>query len=206
VTLFIVGAGGLGRETYDAALAAGLDVDGFLDENLAGQVIRGRDVLRPAEVRGPASYVVGIAYPAVRRRLSAELEERGLTPTSVVHPRAIVGPETSLGNGCVVLGGAHVSSSVRAGAHVHVHYNATVGHDAVLGDRASIYPGANVAGNVTLDADVTIGSNAAVLQNLTIGEGTFVGAGSVVTRSLGPGLIVAGVPARPLKRPPHETP
>lgn len=198
--LYIVGAGGLGRETYDAALAAGLDVTAFLDDRLSGTQVRGLPVLAPTDAPAGAAYVVGIADPQVRRRVSEQLDRRGLTPTNVVHPQAIIGPETTLGIGCAVLGGAHISSSIRVGDHVSVQYNATVGHDSVLADRVTVYPGANVAGSVVLDEDVTVGSNAVVLQGLKIGRSTFVGAGAVVTRDLGPGLVVIGAPARPLRR------
>lgn len=199
--LCVAGAGGVGREAYDAALAAGITTVAFLDDGLSGTVVRGLPVLPPEEAESGAGYLVGIADPQVRERLGRLLEERGLSPASVIHPRAIIAPETTLGDGCLVLGGAHVSSSVRIGSQVQVHYNATVGHDAVLRDRVTVYPGANVSGSVTLEENVTVGSNAVVLQGLTVGRGTFIGAGAVVTRSLGPGLVVAGVPARPLGGP-----
>lgn len=199
VVTYVAGAGGVGREAYDAALAAGVVVAAFLDDRLGGTV-RGLPVLNPTEARAGAGYLVGIADPRVRHRLSDMLDERGLSPATLIHPRAIIGPDTTLGVGCLVLGGAHVSSSVRIGDHVQVHYNATVGHDAVLADRVTIYPGANVSGSVLLDEDVTVGSNAVVLQGLKVGRGTFVGAGAVVTRDLGPGLVVVGAPARPLDR------
>jgi sugar O-acyltransferase (sialic acid O-acetyltransferase NeuD family) len=200
VDLYIAGAGGVGRETYDAALAADIGVRAFLDDRLSGTVVRGLPVLAPAEAPGGASYIVGIADPDVRRRLATLLEGRGLTPHTVIHPRAIIGPATTVGAGCLVFGGAHVSSSIRIGNHVQVQYNATVGHDAVLADRVTVYPGANVSGSVFLDEDVTVGSNAVILQGLKVGRGTFVGAGAVVTRDLAPGLVVVGAPARPLER------
>jgi acetyltransferase-like isoleucine patch superfamily enzyme len=46
----------------------------------------------------------------------------------------------------------------------------------------------------------SIGSNATILCGLTIGEGAMVGAGSVVTRDVPPFSVVAGNPARLIRR------
>jgi acetyltransferase-like isoleucine patch superfamily enzyme len=46
----------------------------------------------------------------------------------------------------------------------------------------------------------SIGSNATILCGVTIGEEAIVGAGSVVTHDVPPGAIVAGNPARLIRR------
>jgi acetyltransferase-like isoleucine patch superfamily enzyme len=46
----------------------------------------------------------------------------------------------------------------------------------------------------------SIGSNATILSGLTIGEGALVGAGAVVTRDVPPHTVVAGSPARVLRK------
>ncbi len=53
------------------------------------------------------------------------------------------------------------------------------------------------AAAITLGEDVWIGANAVILQGVSIGDGAVVAAGSVVTRSVAPFMVVAGSPARP---------
>jgi phosphonate metabolism protein (transferase hexapeptide repeat family) len=53
---------------------------------------------------------------------------------------------------------------------------------------------------VTIGDDVWIGHGAVVLAGRSIGTGAVVGAGSVVTRDVAPFTIVAGNPAKPIRR------
>jgi len=45
----------------------------------------------------------------------------------------------------------------------------------------------------------SIGSNATILCGVTVGEGAIVGAGSVVTKDVPSGVIVAGNPAKVIR-------
>ena len=48
--------------------------------------------------------------------------------------------------------------------------------------------------------DVWIGANAVILGGVTIGDGAVVAAGAVVTKDVEPGTVVAGVPARLVRK------
>jgi sugar O-acyltransferase (sialic acid O-acetyltransferase NeuD family) len=201
MNFYIAGAGGFGRETLDALHAASpLKAASaiFLDDYPPPKLVDGLPVIRPQEA-GSGTFVVAVADPKARRRMVDMLIDRGLAPGQVIHPKSVISPAATLGPGCVILANAFVSTGVVLGAHVHINYNATIGHDALLENFVTVLPGANVAGAGALGAGVTVGSNACVLQGLRIGEGGTVGAGSVVTKDLPDGLVVAGVPARPLR-------
>jgi chloramphenicol O-acetyltransferase type B len=55
-------------------------------------------------------------------------------------------------------------------------------------------------GDVVLGSDVWIGTGALILSGVTIGHGAVVGARAVVTRDVRPYAVVAGNPAREVRR------
>ena len=54
--------------------------------------------------------------------------------------------------------------------------------------------------NTLVKKGASIGSGATLLGGITIGEKAIIGAGSVVTKDVPPNAVVAGNPARVLKR------
>ena len=203
--LVIVGAGGFGREVADFAAAAGIRLDGFLDDgspDLALLEMAGAPLLGTTELLadGDVTYVIAIGSGSPRRTIDERATAAGATPAVVVDPRAAFGRGSDAAAGLIVCANATVTANVRFGRHCQVHFNATVGHDSRLGDYVSVFPGANISGNVTLGDGVTIGAGAVVLQGLRIGAGTTIGAGAVVTTDLPAGVTAVGVPAAPLRR------
>ena len=55
-------------------------------------------------------------------------------------------------------------------------------------------------GTVRLGNDVFIGVNSVILRDVTIGDYSIVGAGSVVTKDVPPSVVVAGNPARIIRK------
>ncbi|HEY5532871.1 MAG TPA: CatB-related O-acetyltransferase [Candidatus Anoxymicrobiaceae bacterium] len=55
-------------------------------------------------------------------------------------------------------------------------------------------------GDVTIGNDVWIGSDVIIMSGVTIGDGAAIGAGSVITTDVEPYSVVAGNPARVIKK------
>ncbi|NUS39208.1 MAG: acetyltransferase [Lysobacter sp.] len=142
---------------------------------------------------------VAIGGSRGRDRLERQqwLAARGYSPLTVVHRRAFVSPEATLGAGCQVLANAAVCTAVRLGRSVIVNTGASVDHDCQLGDGVHIGPGAVLAGGIEIGAFAFVGAGAVLLPRIRIGTGAIVGAGAVVTRNVAEGATVVGNPARP---------
>ncbi len=64
--------------------------------------------------------------------------------------------------------------------------------------RRPQYEGMMRFGRIDIEDDCFIGARAILMPGIRIGRGSIVGAGAVVTKSVPPGTVVAGVPARPI--------
>jgi len=107
----------------------------------------------------------------------------------------------SIGKQCMISWGAKLDVS---GGRIIIGDRCTITHGCIIlsHDRAKkrIDPEDKGQGTVRLCNDVFIGVNSVILRDVTIGEYSIVGAGAVVTKDVPPGVVVAGNPARIVKR------
>ncbi len=112
--------------------------------------------------------------------------------------------------------GASIGKNCKISSHtficegVHIEDNCFVGHGVMFTN--DLFPRAtNPDGSQQTDADwkmietfvkkgASIGSNATILCGITIGENALIGAGAVVTKDVPSNAVVAGNPARIIKK------
>ena len=92
--------------------------------------------------------------------------------------RAVVNPDTYLGD------------------YVIINTGATVDHDCHIGDFVHIAPGAHIAGGVRISEGALLGIGSVAIPGSAIGEWATVGAGAVVLDNIPDHAVAIGVPAR----------
>ena len=93
---------------------------------------------------------------------------------------------------------------------VHIEDNVFIGHNVTfINDK---FPrSVNPDGSMQNDSDwkvvetyikkgASVGSSSTILCGITVGENSIVGAGAVVTKNVPPNTVVAGVPAKIIKK------
>lgn len=203
--LLIVGAGGFGREMYQAVLAslrfrADWDITsiGYLDDASAPPLLRAPLVGTVAgyDYTSGDLGLCAIGSPQVRRQVVGSLAARGLRFPAFIDDRAHVGEGVEYGDGLIVGCGSVITVDVKIGEHTHINTYCTVGHDVVIGDFSTFSSQCNLTGGASVGSDVFFGTGATVIPGKSVGDGARVGAGSVVVRSVKTQESVFGNPAR----------
>ena len=208
--VIIVGAGGHGQVVADILLrmadaGANIRLVGYLDDDshLHGHRILNVPVLgfiRDIENVLHDAIIVAIGDNAVRRQVSARLCNAGEHFINAIHPSAIIAPDVHIGRGVMICANAVVNTGTEIGDNVILNTGCTVDHHNSIGGYAHIAPGVHLAGNVTVDVGSLVGIGSAIIPGKRVGEWSVVAAGAVVTRDVPDLTMVAGVPARFIRR------
>ena len=125
-----------------------------------------------------------------------------------IEPGAIIRDMVEIGDHCVIMMGAVLNIGAVIGERTMIDMNVVIGGRAIVGKNCHIGTGTVLAGvieppsadPVIVEDDVLIGANAVVLEGVKVGKGAVVAAGSIVVKNVEPYTVVAGVPAKMLKK------
>ena len=181
---------------------------GFLDDDPErwGTSIDGVPVLGPLAAAGDhhdCLFVNGIGSPRNYREKQRIISTTGIAAerfATVVHPTASVSRTARIGVGTVLFQNVVVTNNAQLGSHVVVLPNVIVSHDSVIGDFSSVAGAVCIAGGVHVGHSCYLGSGCAIRDGVSIGDYSLVGMGSVVIADVARDSVVAGNPARLLRK------
>jgi sugar O-acyltransferase (sialic acid O-acetyltransferase NeuD family) len=200
--IFIVGAGGFGREavwTIERINAAQQqpiwNVLGFADDdpskssgNFEGYPLLG-NVEKASKDHPGASVFIAIGSNAVRREIYRCL--RGHDFPALIDPSAQVSPTTEFKHGTFIACEAVVSVGTEIGKFVIINARSGVGHDSIVGDFSNIAPGVSLSGHTQIGEDVMMGTNSCTAPGMVVGDGATVACGTPVLKNVAPGATLS---------------
>jgi acetyltransferase-like isoleucine patch superfamily enzyme len=123
-----------------------------------------------------------------------------------------IGDEVKIGTFVEIQKGSKIGNRCKVSSHTFICEGVTLEDEVFIGHNVTFtndrFPRSTAAdGRLQTEADwkciptlvkrgASIGSGATLLCGITVGENALIGAGSVVTKDVPPGAVVAGNPAR----------
>lgn len=130
-----------------------------------------------------------------------------------IEPGVLIREHVSIGKNAVIMMGAVINIGAIIGDGTMIDMNAVIGVRGTIGKNCHIGAGAVIAGvleppskqPVIIEDNVLIGANAVILEGVVIGKNAVVAAGSVVLENVEADMVVAGSPAKVIKRRDEKT-
>lgn len=207
--IIIIGCGQHARVVlYNAIEQSKYNVVGFLSDLRfdVGKVIDGiqvigtdKEIIELIDKYQIKGYILGVGDINIRRTLIELYSKSKLTAVTVIHPHAVIAPNSIIGKGTLVEAGCIITPNPVIGEHCVINTMTGVNHDNVLGDNVYLASGITLSGSVNIGEDTLIDDGVIITLGKKIGKNCIVGAGAVVTKDIEDGRIAYGVPAKVIK-------
>lgn len=205
-TLYIMGAGGFGREVADLILQSAetsqknYNLKGFLDDAPKQDEcqITGFPIFKYDEqlFDDNASVVIAIGNAKVRETLFDRLSKAGVEIPTLIHPSASVSRFAHVSIGSIICQGVIVNAGASIRENVILNVLSTIGHDASVGAHSVIGPSSVVCGYCRIGNCVELGACACMLPSASLGDYGKLGSNSTLIRRGEEGAVYFGTPAK----------
>jgi sugar O-acyltransferase (sialic acid O-acetyltransferase NeuD family) len=205
--LAYIGAGMLGKQAFEIAeLQQKYNSVGFYDDfceetkfedlPILGKINKIADDFENG-VFDELFIAIGYNHLGFKQELFEQF--RSVPMANIIHPSAIIENSAELQGGNLLYAMAYVGPRCTMEPGSVLNIMSYLAHDITLGNCSFMSGGINVGGKTTIGERCFIGLSTAIIDEVSICNDVFLGAGTVVSKSIdSPGTYV-GVPARKIK-------
>lgn len=209
----IIGSGTYGQVYLAYLKEAGVDVIGFLDDDINEHgklcddvpVLGDRNLLKfLKDTHGVEAVFCPIGSNRIRVELLELAHTLGYQTPNYVHPSVILSPNVVLGNGVYILMGSMIMPYTKIEDYTMISMNVCVAHHSVLHKGVFLSTGVNFGASIEAEDYAYCGISSTIMTGLhRLGKDCLIGAGAVVIRDVPDGAVMAGLPAKVIKYKPE---
>jgi len=160
-------------------------------EYINGSTFRGLPVVafeEVADVYPPAEFDMFVPIGAkklngLRAEKYFQAKEKGYNLISYVSSKAVICPETKIGDNCFIFENNVVQPFVSIGNNVVLWSGNHIGHHTSIGDHCFVTSHVVISGRVTVEPYCYFGVNSTVRDGLNIKEKCIIGAGALILKN-----------------------
>lgn len=188
--IYIIGAGGLGREIAAALLNTELKsrfrLIGFIDDN-----IKKNTFINDIPVIGNIDWlsqqhnvnaIIALGNPALRKIIVDKLSNASVDFPTIIHPGARLHSinHINIGKGTYIADGCILTTNISIGRHNLILSGARLSHDTIIADFCTLMPGILISSGATIASNVFIGAGTIIAKLQQITSNTNLPAGSIL--------------------------
>lgn len=208
--IVILGAGGMGRETYEVIQDTYKDnaeyrVKGFLSDVL--DVLDGFEgyppllgTIKDYEVQPNDRFILAIGDVAGRRKVAESILARGGEFINLISNLAKVDRTAKIGRGVIIFPFSHIGANAVIGDFCLMNLSTIVGHDSNLGQFSELTPFSVLGGTVITGEECYFGMHSTVANKVTLGNRVVISQGSVTQKNQPDDVLILGVPGKRIRK------
>lgn len=197
--LILIGAGGFAKSVIDSIDEKKYSIEGFIDNIKSGSHLGYKifaNNLDELENKEDYCYFISIGDNEKRTYWYKEVIKRNLDIINVIDKTAILSENIGIFVGKLAI----INNDARIGENVVINTKALIEHGCRIGNNVNVSTNTVLNGDVIVKENCFIGSSSVVNGQITIEKNSIIGSGTVVIRDVEKNVVMAGIPAKVIRR------
>src|SRR5690554_750014 len=159
------------------------------------------NLLKKKSLKG-MSFAISVGDNNIRTDLANKIREKGGDLPTLIHPTAVVSKYSKIEQGVVIQANSVVQADALIQQDTVISSNVSIAHNSLIGKGCYLAFNSIIGAYIKVQDLVFVGQSAAIVSGKLnfVGQNAIIGAGSVILHDVEPYSIVAGNPAKLIRK------